>query len=109
MGEFRDFNDPKYKAWRKKVFSRDRFRCRMPGCAGADKTLNAHHIKRWASHPLLRYELSNGITLCRACHERVKGVEEDFESTFSAIANRDSGDVTLKLLAMRYAVKEEDA
>lgn len=30
--------------------------------------LHAHHIKSYKNHPDLRYDLSNGITLCGRCH-----------------------------------------
>lgn len=107
MSERRDFNDPKYKQWRKRVYARDKFRCRMPRCPGTCKDLNAHHIKCWSSHPSLRFVMSNGITLCRTCHERVKGREEEFEPLFIRLADRSAGDVTLMLLLKRHAPKEE--
>lgn len=54
-----------YKEWRKAVMSRDGFVCQR---CGAKKNLQAHHIKSWMSSEELRYCVSNGITLCRACH-----------------------------------------
>jgi len=103
MGSSRDYSDPKYTAWRKRVFRRDRWRCRMPGCAGTERRLNAHHIKRWASHPELRYVVANGLSLCLTCHERVTGREEEFEATFSALAAPAGGDFRLSILMGRHA------
>lgn len=105
--ERRDFSDPKYKKWRKAVYARDRFKCKMPGCPGTDTRLNAHHIKKWASFPALRFVVANGITLCRTCHERIRGQEEDHESLFSRIVNRPKSDLAVKLLMLRYAPKED--
>jgi len=60
MGRF------EYQDWRKAVFSRDNFTCVL--CSARGVYLNADHIKPWATHPDLRYELSNGRTLCVPCH-----------------------------------------
>lgn len=78
----------------------------MPACPGTDKKLNAHHIKRWASNPTLRFVLANGITLCRTCHERVRGVEEDYEALFSGLVNQSKSDLVLMLMMKRYGRKE---
>ncbi len=32
--------------------------------------LVAHHIKAFASYPDLRFEVSNGLTLCKSCHAK---------------------------------------
>jgi hypothetical protein len=56
-----------YKWWRTAVFERDKFTCQKCGAVGGE--LNAHHIKPYAKYKELRYELSNGITLCKNCHK----------------------------------------
>lgn len=55
-----------YKNWRKAVFVRDSFLCRECGAAGE---IQAHHIKAFADFPELRFEVSNGQTLCVPCHK----------------------------------------
>ena len=68
-----------YLAWRASVFKRDEFSCAI---CGSKEEITAHHIKPWASHKHLRYEQSNGITLCSDCHYGVNRHEEAFESRF---------------------------
>ena len=80
----RNFNSPEYKEWRIKVYKRDKFTCQWPHC-NCKQRLNAHHIKNWAQFPGLRYEVGNGITLCRAHHDSIKGMEEIYASTFLRI------------------------
>lgn len=58
------------KMWVKAVKDRDGWIC--TGCS-ATGSLHAHHIKRWKDYPELRYEVSNGTTLCRDCHELAHG------------------------------------
>lgn len=63
----------KYKNWRKAVFKRDNYTCQQCSIRseiGVGKTieLNADHIKPFAHYKELRFELSNGRTLCRPCH-----------------------------------------
>jgi len=56
-----------YIQWRKEVFNRDKYVCQ--NCFEPQKYIQAHHIKPWKSFPSLRYEISNGITLCKRCHQ----------------------------------------
>ena len=44
-----------------------------------------HHIKRWVDCPGLRFDINNGITLCRAHHDMIKGDEHVYESVFFKI------------------------
>lgn len=52
------------KIWATLIKQRDGFRCRMCGSAGS---LNAHHVFGKRSR-ILRYSISNGVTLCASCH-----------------------------------------
>jgi hypothetical protein len=58
---------PQAKQWAFDVKARDGFACVH---CGDDKggNLHAHHIKSWARHPELRFDLSNGVTVCDCCH-----------------------------------------
>lgn len=72
----------RYAEWRKTVFERDDYTCQMCGNRGG--VLHPHHIKKFSSHPELRYEPSNGVTLCAApCHRNTQGKEELFEKKFT--------------------------
>lgn len=74
----RNYDDPAYKKFRKDVLKRDKFTCKM--CRGKKKKVYVHHIRKWASASSLRYEVSNGITLCYNCHKEVTGKEHHYES-----------------------------
>ena len=58
---------PESWAWRTAVLKRDGNACRS---CGATDRLHAHHIVGWAVEPSLRLDVSNGVTLCKACHSR---------------------------------------
>ena len=57
-----------YKSWRKAVFERDNYTCISCKKRGFD--LSVDHIKPWSEYPELRFELSNGRTLCLVCHRK---------------------------------------
>lgn len=60
----------RHRRWSRSVFERDGFRCRN---CGSGKSLHAHHIKPYATHPRDRFKISNGKTLCAKCHSAVHG------------------------------------
>ena len=86
----RNYEDPVYKEWRISIYKRDKFKCQMPGCS-SKKYLNAHHIQKWASASMLRYDIDNGITLCRSCHGRVTGHEQHYQRLFQDIVRKNNG------------------
>ncbi len=85
----RDYRNPRYITWRKEVYKRDGYKCRWPGCKCKSKKINAHHIKKWSAYPLMRFIVSNGITLCWEHHESVRGKEESYERFFYDILCQD--------------------
>jgi 5-methylcytosine-specific restriction endonuclease McrA len=64
-----------YEDWRKSVFERDLYTCQDCGIIGG--YLHAHHIKPFALYPDLRFEVANGLTLCKECHKKIsiKGIK----------------------------------
>lgn len=80
----RNFHDPVYKQWRRQVCNRDDWKCRINNedCKGR---LEAHHIFGWKSHPELRYEVNNGITLCHFHHPRKRKDEVRFSHYFKQL------------------------
>lgn len=57
-----------YKIWKEEVFKRDRYTCVLCGESGVK--FHADHIKPFALFPELRFEVSNGRTLCIPCHRK---------------------------------------
>lgn len=58
----------RYIFWRKKVFIRDNWICQHCGSRGGK--LECHHIKSWSEFPELRFDIDNGLTLCKSCHKK---------------------------------------
>ena len=60
------------KQWRETVFIRDDYTCRwckVRSGNGKAVILHADHIKPFAWYPELRFEITNGQTLCEPCHK----------------------------------------
>jgi len=63
----------KAKDWTKLVIQRDNNICQQ--CCST-KRPHAHHIKPWDKFVDLRFDISNGQTLCNSCHAIIHGREK---------------------------------
>jgi len=60
-----------YAAFRAAVLKRDNFKCQnCPNKHG----LHVHHIQSFSKFPELRFEVGNGLTLCKSCHKGAHNV-----------------------------------
>lgn len=80
----RNYSDPQYKDWRKKVYARDKYTCQWPDCNSKYK-IQAHHIYKWSEFPGLRYHLNNGISLCVYHHQQITRNEDAYIELFMRI------------------------
>lgn len=64
----RERNSVEFKEWSAAVLKRDKYTCQYCGEVGGK--LHAHHVLSFAQYPTLRYYIENGITLCKACHNK---------------------------------------
>lgn len=78
----RNWDDPEYKIWRRAVRYRDGNECQYPHCAHKKDKIQTHHIRKWTDFPHLRYNIDNGITLCKFHHNFIKDKEEYYASLF---------------------------
>ncbi len=76
--------NPEANKWRKAVFERDKFYCRR--CHSRRK-LEAHHIYPFGQYPERRWDLANGVTLCRECHRKFRHHEIEYAEILSLIAS----------------------
>lgn len=67
VGNSKARNTKEYRLWREAVLLRDSYKCKK--CGDSNKSsLHAHHIKCFADFHDLRFDVSNGMTLCKKCH-----------------------------------------
>ncbi len=76
-----------YREWMRGVKNRDGWKCRIAdnNCCGK---LEAHHILNWKDFPELRYEVSNGITLCKHHHPRKRTEEKRLAPQFLELVKK---------------------
>lgn len=76
----------KYAEWRKQVFERDDYTCQR--CLQKGNKLQAHHIENCSSNEDLRFDVNNGITLCKKCHLPL--FKDSFHNLYGCINNNRS-------------------
>lgn len=60
--------------WRAAVFKRDNYTCQKCGARhlkSVRPVLQSHHLKPFSTHHDLRFEVSNGLTVCKPCHKEI--------------------------------------
>lgn len=59
-----------HDVWQKRVKKRDNYTCQLCGAKESkDNSLSAHHKYNWRDYPDKRFDLNNGVALCRRpCH-----------------------------------------
>ncbi|HEC66953.1 MAG TPA: hypothetical protein ENI23_16885 [bacterium] len=75
---------PKYKEWSKTILRKANYTCQLCGKKGGK--LSAHHLYNWADYPDKRFDLSNGVAICRGHHiefHRIYGKGNNTPEQFS--------------------------
>jgi hypothetical protein len=83
----KDRRSSAYGNWRHQVKTRDNFKCKIlnADCKGR---IEVHHILSYTKHSELRYEINNGITLCKFHHPRKKTEEERLSPYFKELISQ---------------------
>lgn len=68
-------NSLEYALWRNVVFDRDGYTCQECGVKnekglGKSVRLEVHHIESFVNNLKKRFDIDNGITLCKDCHRQ---------------------------------------
>lgn len=72
-----------WKIWRGDVFERDKYTCQE--CHAKGVFIEPHHIQPLRETLSRAFEVNNGITLCRPCHQKTIRKEEQFSEKYSQI------------------------
>jgi len=74
------YKTPEYKSYVKAVLKRDNYTCQICGARnghGKAISLQVHHKIHFWQDPELAYDIDNGITLCKKCHQKAhKGMKK---------------------------------
>lgn len=76
---------PEAREWRQAVIRRDQGYCRL---CYVRRELQVHHIKPFSTHKEERWNVENGITLCRSCHAMFLGCEMEDAAVLAFAASR---------------------
>lgn len=74
------------RKWTKEIKKRDKFMCKINNDECCDR-LETHHILNWIDYPELRYDVNNGICLCKFHHPRGRVEENKKVELFKQLIN----------------------
>lgn len=58
-----------YHDWKFECLDRDHYKCVLCGATKSKDNIEVHHIMPFAKYVDLRFDVSNGMTVCETCHE----------------------------------------
>jgi 5-methylcytosine-specific restriction endonuclease McrA len=90
-----------YKKWKFECLKRDGHICQKCGQKGG--FLEVDHIKGFIDFPDLRFEISNGVTLCILCHHNKDGIRR-IPKTDLIIGAGQIGEALHNILKERYKI-----
>ena len=61
-------NSKKHQKWSMLVYKKYLFKCQKCNIHCMKGNIIAHHIKPFKEYEELRFDVNNGVTLCRSCH-----------------------------------------
>jgi 5-methylcytosine-specific restriction endonuclease McrA len=96
------------KAWSLAVKTRDKFRCRV--CLG--EGTDAHHIIHRGQNYGMKWDIENGVCLCRKCHDRadtLNGRKEIMKLVNSEYLEHNEADFRLKHDFLKQKGLDEEA
>lgn len=79
--------DSAYMNWRRLVYKRDSFKCKINN-SDCISQVEAHHILPWRDYIELRYDVNNGITLCKHHHPRKYSEEQRLSPYFKELISK---------------------
>jgi 5-methylcytosine-specific restriction endonuclease McrA len=94
-----------YKDWRDAVYRRDNWSCVTCGTRCKRGNVIAHHVFSFRDYPLLRFDVNNGITMCKKCHlDEHRNEFKDMKS----LNNENHWTSELRKLALNANLKNDD-
>jgi hypothetical protein len=94
-----DYEHPEWQRKRLRIMERDGFRCKS--CDDKTTQLHVHHLYYVGGRRIWDYPDLSLTTLCKPCHEGVRGKRCDWESIFAILDEDDILTLIVTLQALK--------